>query len=72
MPVLDAAVAPVRLPSEEELAEYDDEWVAVYDGKVVGHGRTPQTALNRAAANGVSEPEAIFHVPLKPEGRAYY
>ena len=64
--------ASVKLPPEEELAKYDGLWVAVFDGEIVGFGKSPQTALNRAVAKGVAEPDLLFRAPLRPEGRAYY
>jgi hypothetical protein len=71
MSILDA-VAPVKLPSDEELAKYDGQWVVVYDGEIVGFGKSPETALSRASARGVDEPDLFFRAPLRPEGRAYY
>jgi hypothetical protein len=66
------AVAAVdQLPSDEELAEYDGLWVAVSDGKVVGSGKSPQTAINRAVARGVEMP-LLFRAPLRRKGRSYY
>jgi Family of unknown function (DUF5678) len=71
MSILDA-VAPVKLPPEGELAKYDGLWVVVFDGKIVGFGKSPATALTRASAKGVEEPDLVFRAPLRPEGRAYY
>ena len=82
--VLDAIeiVAPTaarnQIPSQEELEQYDGHWVAVSEGRVLGFGRSPRTALRRAqsamrraASNGDTE-LIFFKVPLRPEGRAYY
>jgi hypothetical protein len=70
MSILDA-VAPVRLPSRQELDKYDGLWVAVHNGMVVGHGKTLRTALNRARTQGIANP-MVFRAPLRREGRNYY
>jgi Family of unknown function (DUF5678) len=64
-------VAPVELPSEEELAEYDDLWVAVSDGKVVASGKTPRAVLKAAEAQGIERP-IVFHVPFDTPGQAFF
>ena len=59
------------LPSNEELEQYRDLWVAVSDGAVVGWGKTLRTAIRRANAKGFENP-IVFRAPLRREGRAYY
>ena len=52
-------------PSPEELGKHLGEWVAVYGGKIVAHGKDPRTVLNEAT-RGARAPKAqpmIYRVP---------
>ena len=50
-----------QLPPEAD--QYKNEWVAIlsnHQEKIVGHGKTPQEALDRAQQAGYSDPILLF------------
>ncbi len=52
-------------PSPEELGKHLGEWVAVYSGKIVAHGKDPKIVLTEAT-RGARAPQAqpmIYRVP---------
>jgi hypothetical protein len=52
-------------PSPNELGKHLGEWVAVYGGKIIAHGKNPELVLTEAARKAPA-PEAqpmIYRVP---------
>ena len=70
MSIVDA-VAPIELPSKEELEAHDGQWVAIEHGRIVAAGKTARTVWERAHSAGIESPYVV-HLPLSTPGIAFY
>ena len=55
----------------EEAARYGGEWIAVYDGRVVAHGKDPSMVLVEARRAGAESP-FMHYIYGSPSEVPYY